>query len=213
MNSPAARDTLSDPRETILDAAQNRLLHFGYHKTTMAEIADDVGMSAANLYRYFRNKQEIVAECAARCMDERLERLRIITDATDREAGDKLLAYALELIDDSHALTGEESRVGELVEQITRERPDLIHTRNEVHFALLESIISQGVADGHFDVNDIASCARAVHASLTLFDVPLFVGLYSREEFETRARAVIALLIDGLQTREPPPGPAMESIE
>ena len=46
----------------ILDAAEARLLHFGYNKTTMAEIAEDAGMSAANLYRYFKNKQEIAVK-------------------------------------------------------------------------------------------------------------------------------------------------------
>ena len=42
----------------------------------MAEIAEDVDMSAANLYRYFEDKQDIAAACAGRCMGGRAELLR-----------------------------------------------------------------------------------------------------------------------------------------
>ena len=62
MSTATAHSPSELVREAILDAAQARLLRFGYHKTTMSEIADDAGMSAANLYRYFRNKQDIVAD-------------------------------------------------------------------------------------------------------------------------------------------------------
>ena len=32
-----------------------------------------------------------------------------------------------------------------------------------------------------------------------MFDVPLFVGLFTREEFDHRARSVVALIIAGLR--------------
>ena len=86
MSSATEHATPDLVRENILDAAQARLLRFGYHKTTMAEIADDTGMSAANLYRYFKNKQDIVAECTARCVDERLHRPRAVARDDSRGA-------------------------------------------------------------------------------------------------------------------------------
>ena len=47
MTTASARaQTAPEPRETILDAAQHRLLAYGYHKTTMAEIAEDAGWRA-----------------------------------------------------------------------------------------------------------------------------------------------------------------------
>ena len=39
----------ADPREAILKAAADRILHYGYNKTTMSEIAADCGMSAGNI--------------------------------------------------------------------------------------------------------------------------------------------------------------------
>lgn len=197
MSQPAIQ-TNDDLRQAILDAARERFLHFGYHKTTMAEIADDVAMSAANLYRYFANKQEIVAECASQCMNERLDRLRVLVQQPQMSAADKLRQYVFELIDDNHALAGPESRIGELVGNITRERRELVHAKHAVQYALLEDILSQGVAAQEFDCNDLKRAATTIHSALALFDVPLFVGFYERAEFERRGRDVIEMILHSL---------------
>ncbi len=50
------------PREKlarILAAARNRFGHYGLSKTTMADIAQDIGMSKASLYYYFKDKEDI----------------------------------------------------------------------------------------------------------------------------------------------------------
>ncbi|MBS0385583.1 MAG: helix-turn-helix transcriptional regulator, partial [Proteobacteria bacterium] len=52
-------------RDRILHAAINRIKHYGYSKTTMAEIAADCGMSPGNIYRFFEAKIDI-AEAMAR---------------------------------------------------------------------------------------------------------------------------------------------------
>lgn len=44
---------------TILNAAQKRFGHYGFQKTTMTEIAADIGMSKASLYYYFPDKENI----------------------------------------------------------------------------------------------------------------------------------------------------------
>jgi AcrR family transcriptional regulator len=201
MSQHRAHAPTSDTCTVILDAAQSRLLEFGYHKTTMAEIASDCGMSAANLYRYFANKEEIAAECATRCMNERLERLRPIVEDSSTSADDKLLAYALMLIDDSHALAGPDSKIGELVATITQQRPGLVHEKLAIHHRFLAAILEQGRATGEFDYDDAETTARDIHTVLTLFDVPLFVGLHERAEFERRAHGVVRIVLDGLRPR------------
>jgi len=43
----------------IIDAAQKRFAHYGLAKTTMNDIADDLGISKASLYYYFPDKESI----------------------------------------------------------------------------------------------------------------------------------------------------------
>ena len=57
----------------ILDAAEARFRTYGFGKTTMAEIASDIDMSTANLYRYYENKLAIGAAMAGRCFCSREE--------------------------------------------------------------------------------------------------------------------------------------------
>ena len=47
---------------SILDSAKNRFCRYGLKKTTMTEIARDIGLSKASLYYYFHNKEELFKE-------------------------------------------------------------------------------------------------------------------------------------------------------
>lgn len=51
-----------EKRVKIIDAAQKRFAHFGLEKTTMLEIAGDLGISKASLYYYFTDKESIFKE-------------------------------------------------------------------------------------------------------------------------------------------------------
>ncbi|MEM1297777.1 MAG: TetR/AcrR family transcriptional regulator [Pseudomonadota bacterium] len=46
-------------REEILRHARELFCHYGFNKTNIGDIAKCCGMSAGNLYRYYRNKQAI----------------------------------------------------------------------------------------------------------------------------------------------------------
>jgi len=50
-------ETKDEMRERILEAALKRFTHYGSAKTTMNEIADDLGCSKASLYYYFPDKK------------------------------------------------------------------------------------------------------------------------------------------------------------
>jgi len=47
-------------RELIIDGAIKRFIHFGIHKTTMNEIAEDLSVSKPSLYYYFPDKRSLI---------------------------------------------------------------------------------------------------------------------------------------------------------
>jgi AcrR family transcriptional regulator len=47
-------------REVIIEGAIKRFTHYGIHKTTMNEIADDLSVSKPSLYYYFPDKGSLV---------------------------------------------------------------------------------------------------------------------------------------------------------
>ncbi len=201
MSETSTATTADDTRNSIIEAAEARFEHFGYRKTTMAEIASDLGMSAANLYRYFENKEDIVATCASRCMTEHVALLREVVRKQDTSAPDRLEEFILETVRYTHDQTQGKPRINELVETITSERPELVHQKIEAMESMLAEILAHGNATGEFDIEDVVKTAKTVHATLVLFDVPIFVGLYPQEEYERIARAVSHLLVRGLAKR------------
>lgn len=57
-------------KDQILEAAVRRFAHFGIHKTSLTEIADDLGMTKQALAYYFPDKQSLSAAVEARVLQE-----------------------------------------------------------------------------------------------------------------------------------------------
>ena len=79
-----------DTRDTILDAAMKRFLHYGYAKTTMSEIATDCDMSAGNIYRFFPSKLDIAEAMARRFQATINQEFAAIARDGNRSASERL---------------------------------------------------------------------------------------------------------------------------
>jgi len=201
MNTINQASQSEDVRRQILDAAEAQFRVYGYRKTTMAEIAEDANMSAANLYRYFEDKQDIAAACAKRCMGQRMEQLRAVLRQPAPSVGERLEQFVLAMLRSTHEQFHQQKKINELVETVASERPQFVYEKNKAEQALIAEILAQGNASGEFDVPDVIAAAHAVHSATALFNVPIFMSLHSLEEFEQAARNVVALLLRGLVRR------------
>ncbi|MFD2163793.1 TetR/AcrR family transcriptional regulator [Paradesertivirga mongoliensis] len=67
-------------RELILEKAVARFAHFGIHKTTMNEIADDLSMSKPSVYYYFPDKISLIVAVIERIFGEYVEKLAVLLD-------------------------------------------------------------------------------------------------------------------------------------
>jgi AcrR family transcriptional regulator len=120
----------TNTRKQILDCAEGRFRTFGYGNTTMAEIAGDADMSAANLYRYVDKKQELGVSCAKRCIEDLIQALRSTIRRPEASASEMPMAFAAEIVRLTHEITAEQPRVNELVEMVTRERHEVVRWRD-----------------------------------------------------------------------------------
>ncbi len=193
-------ETTDNIRQRILDIARERFTRYGYGKTAMADIADDANMSTANLYRYFSNKLDIASACAQNCIRENLDRERLSIADERLNVEQKLLQLVLTMTDHCHENAAENTHLNETVAMITSERPDIVRNKLEAQQGMIMEILAHGNVSGELNVDDIAKTAKTILSSLTLFNVPLFVGLFSREEFEQRAHNIIALMMKGLRS-------------
>jgi len=201
MEAESTDQTEEDKRQRILVAARERFTTYGFVKTTMAELASDTCMSAANLYRYFDNKHDIAAACAQQCMDEQTNLLRDLVRQPGISAIQKLENYVLSLLHHTYESYSSTPRINEMVELIVRQRPDIVHDKMRLQQSMLAEILAQGNESGEFDVADVLTAAATVQVMTTMFHVPIFMGLHAYDELETKARNTITLMLKGLAKR------------
>lgn len=194
-------DGTSEVRARILEAARQRFQRFGYNKTTMAEIAEDCQMSAANLYRYFENKQAIGAQLASQCMGESTEKLRQALADSNLKSAERLQGFVLAGLKDTYERWSNLPQINELVQMILTERQDVIQHFNDAKRDLLVKLLEDANRTGEFDVAEPVATAEAILAAIKMFSVPLFMGMYPLEIFEKNAAQVTRLLLHGLLRR------------
>lgn len=188
-------------RQEILEAAGVRFDQYGYNKTTMAEIAHDCQMSAANLYRFFENKLDIGATLACQCLDNKITILNTIIEQPDIAASQRLQQFVMAMFDYTYSQWSEHQRMNEMVSAICLERMDIVDTHAHKKYALVMALLEQGNASGEFQVNQPEQAADAILSATIMFDLPLVMPMCSREEFERRVKHVVDLLLQGLLKR------------
>ena len=194
-----ATENQEETRTRILNAAEQRFRTYGYGKTTMAEIATDVGMSAANLYRFFENKLDIGAALAQRCFGEREKMILEVVNNTELTAAQKLEGLVLAILRHTHGQFSTEPKMNELVEIIITKRQDLVQNKINRDQELVIEILRQGQEAGDFVIDDLNRSAEAVRNATIKFCMPLFMFMYPLEEFERMAKEVVQLLLKGLE--------------
>jgi AcrR family transcriptional regulator len=174
-------------------------MRYGYSKTTMAEIAKDCRMSAANLYRFFENKQDIAAGLACQCFAEDEAKLRAAVARTDLDAAEKLELFVVETLRHTYEQWSKQPKLNELVQTMSSERADLMLAHRKTKQAMLVGLLTAGVGAGEFDVPDPPTAADAILFAITVFDSPLFMHLYSEAEWRAKARNVARLILRGIR--------------
>ena len=73
---PAAATSTDDARERILAAAERCIDRHGIRKTTMDDVASEVGLSRPSVYRYFADRDDLLIELITRHARALLDRAR-----------------------------------------------------------------------------------------------------------------------------------------
>jgi AcrR family transcriptional regulator len=184
-------------RARILAAAEKRFRHYGYGKTTIVDIASDCAMSHANVYRFFRNKTELVDAIAAGWL---AKSERVCSEVADRQqpAADRLVDFVVELHRWKQREYLRDARTHELLSLASFNGRPFVTSHLGVLAAILVEIIEDGNRRGEFSVADPLAFARVIQAATIKFCDPRLVEQYQHEPLEDQARAVMRALIAGL---------------
>lgn len=138
------RSAGDDLRARILDAARDLFRQFGFPKTSMQEIAEACGMSAANLYRFYEGKFAIGVAVASRDQAATLSSCDAAIQSASGDTADQLIMLFRAVIDETRRKMKKAPQLFELDMMMTREEPVLRHRFLEEIERRILSILAAG---------------------------------------------------------------------
>lgn len=145
----AAEASRQENVEKILDSAERLFKHYGYTKTNVADIARDLSMSPANIYRFFSSKSDIHQALAKRMLSIQYDMLQL-NSARKVSSSIRLKDHVLM----QHRMTVEtmmdEEKVHEMVVIAMDQQWPVIEEHISKVRVLVERIIAEGIAAGEF---------------------------------------------------------------
>jgi AcrR family transcriptional regulator len=168
----AAAPTADETRARIVTEASRLFRHYGYSKTTVADIAEACGMSSANVYRFFASKSAInEAICSAIISD--LEHRLVKAARADAPASARLTQVIALVAHHTAEMLIHEKKVHEMVVVAMEENWGAIERHLDFTEALIADIIESGIEAGEFKRQDPTRAARCVHFALAGLSHPV----------------------------------------
>jgi len=184
--------------DKIIEAAKARFRHYGYFKTTIAEIAKDCDMSPGNLYRYFDSKIDIAATIARAESLNQVDNLRHFVESTDQPASQRLKALMLqELRETFHKLENNQKLV-ELIQFVIQEQPRVLVESMRRERRVLAIILDHGRQSGEMRFEDVNKIASSLQAATMKFRYPQLFTHQTLEDLEDELLTLLDILFDGL---------------
>jgi len=183
-------------RREILEAAGRCFGERGFHSTSMQDFFAASGLSAGLVYRYFRSKDELIANLASEALEQLHASVEEAIAVGERPGTEEVLARLLRTIDELDA----RERIARVAVQVWGEalvNPAVgsVFTAEIVRLqAAMERLVATAQAAGQLDRDlDPVYAARVLYAILPGFLLQRALDpALDRDGYEQAARALIA---------------------
>lgn len=160
--------TASETRARIVEAAARLYRTAGHRKTTVADIARDLSMSPANLYRFFPSRQAIETAVVGELLDQVGRAVRAA--ACSEGPATERLRRVLHAAETLHARRRtEDPRLHELVVTATSASWPIATSYADRLNSTLAQLVSEGQARGEFADGDAMLMADCLLSATTAY--------------------------------------------
>jgi AcrR family transcriptional regulator len=200
--NPQVRTSPDDTRARIMETAEALFRRLGFAKTAVADIAAELKMSPANVYRFFPSKNAIVEAICRRCLSE-VEEKAWAAARSKGLAAQRMERLVLEILAYHKENLLIEHRVNEMVLFAMDHMWDTIRAHKEVMRNVTELILRDGIESGEFEPVEPRATADLIMRSVLCFTHPMLIGqcLEEGHDLETEARASVRFLLRAITPR------------
>jgi len=193
-----ARLSPDETRLRIMDTAEEHFRRVGYAKTAVADIAAALGMSPANVYRFFPSKSAIRDAICHKLLEQEHAMIEEII-ASPEPANARLERIILGINSYNRAQFVRDKRLHDMVEVAMAENWEAIQAHCEKIKAYYSAVIAQGIASGEFAALDPVATGETVFMLCMGLCHPTLVAQNNGENAEGEARRAVALILRSLR--------------
>ncbi len=180
-------------RQQIIQAAEAHFRHYGFGKTTVADLARAIGLSTAYIYKFFDSKRAIGEAVCSLVLNRVLERARAIA-AEPGSAADRLQRLFIAMAEISLEQYFQERRLHDMAVTACTDRWQSVADYDQHLQAILSTLIGEGRADGTFENRTpLAETSLAITLAMASFLHPLI--LEERRDQALNDAALLARLV------------------
>jgi AcrR family transcriptional regulator len=187
-----------DVRCQIVEAAKKRFSHFGYGKTTMAEVASDCCMSPGNLYRFFPGKLDIAESIVAAEYEKQLTSLRKLALAPDKPVEQRLRDFLFEELRRTYNKLEKDPRAYEMATVISHERPEFANWMLANERKVLVELFEEAERRGEAHIENKEHIAEMLQSATMKFRYPQLWSKLTLPKLEHELDGVLTLLTRGI---------------
>ena len=200
--NPQVRTKPDDTRARIMETAEALFRRLGFAKTAVADIAAELDMSPANVYRFFPSKNAIVEAICRRFLAE-IEGKAWAVARANGPAGARIERLILEVLAYHKENLLTEQRVNDLVVAAIEASWDAIRAHKDVMRTVVEVILRDGIEAGEFEPVEPRETAELILRSLLYFTHPMLIGQCLEEgtDLEAEARASVRFVLRAITPR------------
>ncbi len=182
----------------ILDAAERLFRHYGYSKTTVADIARDLGMSTANIYRFFGSKTDIHQALCGRMLEQSYQMAWTLRHQPIG-ASERLRAYTMAQYKMTLETMLDEQKVHEMVVIAIERDWHVIEKHIDRIQDLIAEIIAEGIAAGEFAEQDPQVASKCYGAATVNLCHPQMVAQCLAKTHQAKPEELIEFAIRALK--------------
>lgn len=184
--------------ERIVRSAERMFRSYGYAKTTVADVAQDAGISTAYVYRFYRSKLALCKAVCASLMGRLADMLWMEARST-LPAPDRLRRLYTRLCEETTRLLFEEEKLLDMVRVGLDQHWDAVTRFKQTLADISRAVIEDGIAEGRFRAPaNMDEAVIAVGSTLMLCAHPVLLQEGLREDNPGRARALADLVVRSL---------------
>ena len=189
---------IEDTRDKILSVANKLFSRFGFHKTSMDEIAKIARKAKGSLYYHFASKEDLFKEVVSKEIINLKNQLSVIVENTDLSASGKMKKYMIKRMEVlNNAANYHETLKADFFEHF-HFIDDLRNELDEWEKGNLRKIILQGIETKEFaPIKDIDVLLDILIMVLKGLEIPFFLQ-NKYEKYFPYSEGLMSILTKGL---------------